>query len=489
MVAQKIFSKLEELFGIDVRALALMRIGFSAIVIGDLIQRSFSLTAHYTDLGILPRSYVLGLISPACINAYLMNGTFSFAATLFIITGLSALCVLIGYRTQFFTVIVWFLLQSLHFRNILIYNAGDLLLHIIFFWGMFLPWGMKYSVDAALKKPSEAPVRIVSMASVGYLLQIASFYIFSALLKSGPEWTKEGTALYYAFNVDQVVKPFGIFLLQFPELLKFSTRIVYNLEHWGSLFFFFPWQTRYVRLIMLVVFSAFHLGITLTIQTGPFQWICLVALWGFLPSFFLDKIFGPVQPSGKPVRRFFKPVYLSIFLVFCIFYTFWINLSNLKKFPYKIPHQLHWIRYTLALDQNWGMFAPYPLKEDGWIVIPGILRDGSVVDVFRTGAGVAWEKPSSVFATYKDHLWGKYYENISARRNSGYRLPYGQYLCRTWNKGHPHEKQLMAFDIVLMLEHTLPDYQPSKPRKVILWSHYCFDKGKSYPVFREKPAQ
>ena len=37
------------------RSLALLRVGLDLLVIIDLVQRSFDLKAHYTDLGILPR--------------------------------------------------------------------------------------------------------------------------------------------------------------------------------------------------------------------------------------------------------------------------------------------------------------------------------------------------------------------------------------------------------------------------------------------------
>ena len=47
--------KCEEIFGIDLRSLALLRVGLALLVIIDLVQRSFDLKAHYTDLGILPR--------------------------------------------------------------------------------------------------------------------------------------------------------------------------------------------------------------------------------------------------------------------------------------------------------------------------------------------------------------------------------------------------------------------------------------------------
>jgi hypothetical protein len=43
-------------FSMDLRGLALLRIGLGLVVLADLAQRSVMLTAHYTDQGVLPSS-------------------------------------------------------------------------------------------------------------------------------------------------------------------------------------------------------------------------------------------------------------------------------------------------------------------------------------------------------------------------------------------------------------------------------------------------
>ena len=48
--------KLEALFGVDVRSLALFRCAVGIILLVDLVERSRWLRENYTDLGILPRS-------------------------------------------------------------------------------------------------------------------------------------------------------------------------------------------------------------------------------------------------------------------------------------------------------------------------------------------------------------------------------------------------------------------------------------------------
>jgi len=51
--------RIRELFQIDLRSLALFRMGLACVILADLIKRCLSLGAHYTDHGVLPRQAIL----------------------------------------------------------------------------------------------------------------------------------------------------------------------------------------------------------------------------------------------------------------------------------------------------------------------------------------------------------------------------------------------------------------------------------------------
>ena len=51
--------KLEELFGVDLRSLGLLRVAIALVILLDLMQRSRHLVAHYTDFGVLPRAALI----------------------------------------------------------------------------------------------------------------------------------------------------------------------------------------------------------------------------------------------------------------------------------------------------------------------------------------------------------------------------------------------------------------------------------------------
>jgi len=128
----------------------------------------------------------------------------------------------------------------------------------------------------------------------------------------------------------------------------------------------------------------------------------------------------------------------------------------------------------LRLDQYWNMFAPFPIKEDGWYVIPAQLRDGAKVDLFRDGQPLQWDKPALISAMFKNDRWRAYMMNLFFdKHNEIHLLQYAQYLCRQWNDDHPHEKQLITFDIVFMMK-VIRIKGPSDPEKIVLWHHQCF---------------
>lgn len=84
-------TKLKELCGIDIRSLAIFRIGLALVILGDLFIRMQDLTAHYTDQGVMPRDMLIGaIIDPWYISLHLMNGSWEFQALLFILAALFA---------------------------------------------------------------------------------------------------------------------------------------------------------------------------------------------------------------------------------------------------------------------------------------------------------------------------------------------------------------------------------------------------------------
>jgi hypothetical protein len=292
-------AKVVEVFGADLRSLALFRIVLALLVLADLANRATDLSAHYTDAGVLPRTVLVQeVLSPWAFSLNLMNGQAFFQALLFCVAAVAALGLLVGYRTRLMTVVVWILLLSIQWRNPLVGGADGPLLRLMLFWAMFLPLGAYWSLDRALKR--EAPrfsMRFLSLATVGLFMQIAFVYWFTAALKSGPEWRVDGTALYYALSIDQIATPFGHYLLNFPDLLTVMTFATVCLEAFGPFLLFCPFFTGPVRTGAVMAFMSLHFGIWLTMDIGIFPWISAFCMVCFLPTWFWNVPYAKLRAT------------------------------------------------------------------------------------------------------------------------------------------------------------------------------------------------
>jgi Vitamin K-dependent gamma-carboxylase len=259
-------------------------------VLADLASRATDLRQHYTDAGILPRTALVEqVLSPWAFSLNLMNGQLFFQALLFVAAAVAALCMLFGYRTRLMTIVLWVLLLSIQWRNPLVGGSDGPLLRMLLFWAMFLPLGACWSVDRAKSTVRRVSTGFLSMATFALFLQIAFVYWFTAVLKSGPEWRVDGTAIYYALSLDQISTQLGDYLLNFPELLKFMTFSTYGLEAFGPLLLFCPFFTGPVRTAAVFAFMSLHFGIWLTMDIGIFPWISALCMVCFLPAWFWEK--------------------------------------------------------------------------------------------------------------------------------------------------------------------------------------------------------
>jgi predicted DCC family thiol-disulfide oxidoreductase YuxK len=177
----------------------------------------------------------------------------------------------------------------------------------------------------------------------------------------------------------------------------------------------------------------------------------------------------PEKNSAKKLR-----VVSGIFVSGMFLIALSWNIQTLPGHTDIIPQELKPLVNITRIDQKFDMFAPKPLVDDGWYVIPGILSSGKLVDLFKNGSAVSYEKPLDVSSLYKNQRWQKYMMNLWNRDYEKYRLSYGQYLCRSWNKEHDHSNQLQTFQIIFMRETTLPDYQVPEVVPVTIWDHHCF---------------
>jgi hypothetical protein len=477
-----IFYRFKEIFSLDLRALALLRIGLAWLILLDLSIRATDLRAFYSDEGIMPLKVLFTYAwHPGNFSLHTISGLWQVQAFLFLFAAFCALMLLIGYKTFLFSSLSWLLLLSLHNRNPLILQGGDDLFRMMLFWGIFLPWNKFYSIDSYFKDRPEK-TSYAGIAGAGYLLQLLFVYFFAALLKTSPEWRSEGTALYYALSLDQIVFPFGKIIYPYGELLKFLTITVWWLELLAPVLFLIPYRNALFRKIGIMLIASLHIGISMTLFVGLFYLIGLITLLGILPkdwmnyidqkldvvkeilSYYLEKmrslrlkIFPKAVEYSKvkfrPLSLFQSTALSSVIIYVFLFNWYTLEIPVFKRIEYvDIPGQF------LKFKQKWGMFSPGVFKDDGWFILEGTTESGEKIDINRNGTTVDYSKPELAVFLFKNDRWRKYGENFIYINNSYARPFYAEFMFKEWNKNKP-EKRIKDLKILYMLERTLPDYQ------------------------------
>ena len=470
-----------DVFILDPRSLALFRIIFATVLLIDVFYRWIDLSFFYSDEGLLSREVAIRNLPIAAFSAHLMNGTWQFQALLFLITALAHAAMLVGYRTRFATVLSWFLVVSVDRRNNLILQGGDDLGRALIFWSMFLPLDGRWSVDNIRLRRRPQTRGVHTPASAAIMIQMAWVYLVSAVLKSAPSWRVEGTAIRYALELDQFTKPFGYFLRAFPELLRVMTFGVWYMELLACFLPFVLWRNSVWRTIVPLAFIFFHFGLFLSLELGPFPFVCMAGWCVYFPGAFWDLVWpkSKVEDIGGPppvlsrARKLMVATRDVVVLFFLANLAMWnLRTTDFPRFEKWYPKTLNFICQGAGIDQYWGMFAPTPLTLDGWYVIPATTVSGRTIN-FTPGSQpddpITDEKPLRVSQMYKTERWRKFLMNLMMKENEWQRPLFVVALSRRWNAEHRND-HIKTIDIYYWMEPTVLDGPPER-RKELLW-HY-----------------
>jgi uncharacterized membrane protein YphA (DoxX/SURF4 family) len=368
---------LRDLFGIDLRCLAIFRIATALIILADLVLRFPFIVESHTDEGFFPRDLV---VSPDCyFSLQMLDGSYAFQLGHFLLAGTAGLMLLAGYRTRLATATCWLLTISLHARNAFLLDAGDDLLRSMLFWSLFLPLGKRYSVDARTKVCTD-PQIVLSPASVALLLQFAFVYFFAGVFKTGEAW-RNGTAIEYALGQSQWIRPAGEFLRQYPTLMRILTPCVVWFEIIAPLCLFIPFRTRSVRMIVVPMFWLFQFGLATTIWLHLFPLITAIATIPFLSSIIWPYPVLKGQQADELVK---VPRRTTVFWnsVFAVLATSIILVQATHFSKSLLPTQER-IVSLIGWNAIWSMYSNMP-EYSYHFSADATLQDGSTVDLINS---------------------------------------------------------------------------------------------------------
>ena len=381
-----------EVFGIDLRSLALFRFALGSVLAVDMLNRLADVRVFYTDWGLMPRDWAVDANGPLRLSLHLVNGDTWFAALLLIVEAAAAVALALGYRTRAATLVAFALQGSLLNRNPFVLLGGDTLLVCLLFWGLFLPLHARWSVDAALAtNPPPESNRHVSASSAGLLIQVLCVWFFSAILKSGSEWWPDGTAVYYTMSLDRYSSPLGRLLLDYPSLMQGLTYFVYFLELVGPPLALLPVLQRPLRFIVMLLLAAMHIGFILFMEIGLFPFVSLASLTVLLGGWWWDWASRRVD-RGHSIR-----IYYDRDCGFCLKSCHLLRTLLVLPRCDILPAQDSARASALMQAQySWVVIDAYDVAHTKWNAFVALLRHSLLFPWLAPLAGLKiWERPGN----------------------------------------------------------------------------------------------
>ena len=475
-------TRIERVFGCDVRSLAIFRIALSCLVFYvavDLLQHA---EEFYSELGFL-NATLAKQVSPDSFSLNYLSDTVVFQKTIFIALALVAVLLGIGWFSRVATFVCWILVVSVHVRNPLVLYSADTLLRVLLFWSMFIPLGRTWSVDSWLGRRRRvgsedgigSPDEICSVGTACLILQICIMYWTSGFAKLTETWF-DGTAMEYVLRLDAYSRPFGQWILNYPMLVEGITRVTPVVELLVPLLLFLPFWTERIRLGVVAFFLCFHVGIDLSLDVGKFGVVCAIAWLPFVPSIFWNH-FGrlkrpescltneQVRAEKQRSRRFLfwvkRVVTDGVPLVLIFYVVFWnctgLNALQGKMWHRKISPEVLRLGWATMLAQNFQMFGDPPRRNMVY-VFNGRMLDGTQMDMMRDQPATV-QMPSG--KKNMDPGWKKLHRHfLSFGGESRLYEALLDYYTRKWNQSHSEAEQVIESRLECYYERIGPGVMP-----------------------------
>lgn len=422
-------------FGVDRRALAALRIALGALLLLDLVLRARDLVSFYSDLGVLPRSALArNYPSYSAVSIHAISGEVWVQVVLFLVAGAFAAALLVGYRTRLATAGSLVLLVSLHARNPMILNAGDVLFRRLLFWSIFLPLGSRWAIES--DGENEVGEWVDSVATAAILVQVVLVYFTNIAFKLQTYAWIRGEAIQYVFSLNEFTVGIAPFVAQYPTLLEVTALAWFALLCSSPLLLVL---TGWHRTALASLFAAGHVGMLVTMDLGIFPLVSLAALLPFVTPPVWDRLGlpeggtlgrladrAPSTPTWSPslpgesqlttVRSLLLAVLLVTMLVLNAFAV------GVVDPPESVPEA--------AEDRSWNMFGNPPQSEI-WYVAEATLESGREVTGHVSDRW--WGGPTTGNGRYPRARWRKFKTKLT--RSGDEQLPtlLAADVCRRWS--------------------------------------------------------
>ena len=207
-----------------------------------------------------------------------------FTYILFIICGLSALFVSIGYRYRFSIITFFLSFTYIELMDKTTYLNHYYFISVLSFIMIFLPADKFFSVDNIKRKNYYAKIPKWTIDSIKILISIV--YIYAGLAKINSDWLLKAMPLKTWLPSKYDIPVIGDYLLQqeWVHYLMSWSGMIYDLS---IPFLLFYKKTRAFAFILVIIF---HLFTAVLFPIGMFPYIMIIASLIFFDSIFHNKI-------------------------------------------------------------------------------------------------------------------------------------------------------------------------------------------------------
>ena len=226
------------------------------------------------------------------------------------------------------------------------------------------------------------------------------------------------------------------------------TRFVIGLERYGLILAFLPFFTGPARMLAVVLFVAFHIGILVWMRTGIFPVACIVAWLVFLPTWLWEKL----GVGGDVASRLRLPRWRGLAALAILGYVFLWNVGTVWE---GVRPRGMWSApaYLLRVEQRWSMFSPQPPSRTRYVVARGETDTGAAVDLLNGAAlGQIARRPAG---RYDRVRWRNYFGYVLSNGTRELRERLAASLGDDWNSSRAGQEQLTSVRLDFVSEALL----------------------------------
>jgi hypothetical protein len=479
---RKILQRLESRISIDTRSLALFRMLAGTLVIVDVLLRARNFSFFYTDSGVVPLELATDVTPEYAISVYYLTSDPTIIAILFGVHLLVGIQLLVGYKTRIATILAFLFVISIHHRNPFILSFADTLFRLLLFWGIFLPLGDRWSVDAVHR---DQPVRrsFAGIASGLALGQMVFMYELNGLHKTRSALWQSGEAAVLVMGLDEMSFLLGPILREFSLLLRVAGVTWFVLLLLSPVLLLLRGRARY---LLAGAFAMVHLSFAVTLRIGAFPFVAVAGLLFFLqPTFWAD--LDRLRDWIGIDRQWYERLRTKLIATVVALPTFRASTAELDRYRvvgYRItmwlivfglllsvlvllPHaglimgdtdeaekvaneqlqttpgtsQLYVLADSVSVTQpGWTLFAPNPQTTDHYYVFPARTSSGETVDAYFDRP-LSYERPAKPLHRQFDTYRERFYMNTLRRGEDigDGRERLAAHICDRWPDSHDEE--------------------------------------------------